>query len=457
MRHPSPERALILIGFLGGLGYALLTPPFQVPDEGAHFARAYAISEGHVISKTVGNETGEIIPLSIVRLVPTAMGSIHFHPAEKFSAARFAEAWAIELKPSERVFHGYTTTASYGPVVYLPQALMMSVLSLFGTRPLIMLYAARLAALTAALFLLCCALRLTPTHRWLLVVLALMPMTLFELSSVSADAMTIALSFLAVAVMWRLMLSDEQQTPAVKWLIPILGLALALGKPIYPALLALLAFSSARHFATPQKRVVYVGLVWMSSLATALAWMALQPARTPLRHDGAVDPEGHFSYLLHHPIDLLSRMGLQILDHAPGHAEAFIGVLGWLDTHLPTALVFGYWGLLVFVAVTKLDAATQKFTPAQRLGMVALFWGVFALISIASYIFWIPANSPVLDDIQGRYLIPIAAPALAALPQWLPRESNAARIGIGITVALALATGVSLLTLVFRYYLPGAG
>jgi uncharacterized membrane protein len=89
--------------------------------------------------------------------------------------------------------------------------------------------------------------------------------------------------------------------------------------------------------------------------------------------------------------------------------------------------------------------------------MVALFWGVFALISIASYIFWIPANSPVLDDIQGRYLIPIAAPALAALPQWLPRESNAARIGIGITVALALATGVSLLTLVFRYYLPGAG
>jgi len=40
-------RLFILLGF--GLAYVFILPPFEAPDEPAHFARAYSIAEGQVV------------------------------------------------------------------------------------------------------------------------------------------------------------------------------------------------------------------------------------------------------------------------------------------------------------------------------------------------------------------------------------------------------------------------
>ena len=82
--------------------------------------------------------------------------------------------------------------ANYGPIGYLPQAAGIAVGRLFGAPPLICFYLARLANLLVAVTLLFFAIRLAPFGKQLFVLMALLPVTMMELASVSSDALTIA-------------------------------------------------------------------------------------------------------------------------------------------------------------------------------------------------------------------------------------------------------------------------
>ena len=54
-RTLRPEAWFLLLGALFGSAMAVVTPPFQVPDEANHFNRAYSISQGEIV---LGKETG---------------------------------------------------------------------------------------------------------------------------------------------------------------------------------------------------------------------------------------------------------------------------------------------------------------------------------------------------------------------------------------------------------------
>jgi hypothetical protein len=53
MNLPSiqPTRIFVLFALIFGILFIVVTPPFQVPDEGAHFSRAYQISQFHIIGE----------------------------------------------------------------------------------------------------------------------------------------------------------------------------------------------------------------------------------------------------------------------------------------------------------------------------------------------------------------------------------------------------------------------
>jgi Predicted membrane protein (DUF2142) len=42
----TPDRLVLALGLAGGLLLVFVTPPFQVPDEPAHFFRAYQVATG---------------------------------------------------------------------------------------------------------------------------------------------------------------------------------------------------------------------------------------------------------------------------------------------------------------------------------------------------------------------------------------------------------------------------
>ena len=81
-----------------------------------------------------------------------------------------------------------------------------------------------------------------PVFKWVMVMIALMPMTVYLSASVSADGMTNAMAMLTTALILRSALARESAVEPGEWIVITLAcVLLALTKQIY-FLIAFLAF-----------------------------------------------------------------------------------------------------------------------------------------------------------------------------------------------------------------------
>jgi uncharacterized membrane protein len=82
--------------------------------------------------------------------------------------------------------------ALYPPIPYIASASVMFIGKLLNFSPLDLIYPARLVNLFLYTLIVYMAIKLIPVHKWVLLLLALMPMTLYEAATLSADSFTIA-------------------------------------------------------------------------------------------------------------------------------------------------------------------------------------------------------------------------------------------------------------------------
>ena len=102
-----------------------------------------------------------------------------------------------------------------------------------------MLYMGRVANLIAYLLLAAAAVRLMPIQKWTMAMVALMPMSVYLAASLSADAMTIGLSLLVVALTLNLALGSERPDRRSLLALGFLLVLLALSKQAYLGLAVL--------------------------------------------------------------------------------------------------------------------------------------------------------------------------------------------------------------------------
>jgi len=135
----------------------VLVPPFQTNDEPEHYFRSWAIAEGQLL---VGQGAVVELPSNVawlfadLKAIEVTQGKAKYdtsltlsHLSDSVSAQRVAQA---------------TLTGTYSPIGYIPQALGIDLVRLFGGSPLMALYVARLFVLGASVALAFWALRLTP-------------------------------------------------------------------------------------------------------------------------------------------------------------------------------------------------------------------------------------------------------------------------------------------------------
>ena len=196
-----PWNIFFWLGLIGGLAMAIGVPPFHVPDEPAHFYRSFQVSQGALLAEKRGPVTGGILPRSLRLAAEAFTEGIKFNPGKKISLERIKGDACIELAMDRSEFIAFSNTALYSPLPYLPQAFAMR----WGTRvdlsPVWLVYLGRISNLLCALVIISLAIRITPLYRWLFFLTALSPMALHLMASLSADALTNALSLLVAALM----------------------------------------------------------------------------------------------------------------------------------------------------------------------------------------------------------------------------------------------------------------
>lgn len=437
-----------------GLAYALLTPPYQVPDEVNHFVRAYqtahwlpTLREGRFIGVRVPGFFGQST---------TAFEELKFHFERKASFRQWLDFWKkypiSEAPDHSTQFIEISNTILYSPVPYLPQIFALEVGHLFGARPLLLLYLARLATLAFYLLSAAAVLSLVRDSAKACLAFAIVfafPMTLTLGASASADGPTIALGALATALCYRLAISFQEEL----FLLALAVLAgLSLCKPIYWPLALPLAGACYRG----RENLRRVFLIAMCTFLPLLIWSRISHSRyvSPPTETFVADPNVQMQLILTHPFLVLKGILVSLWYQWPFLRKTWIGLLGWIDTPIPQWVRNGWFALFLFGSFFVPPMRARFELPRREIGLLWIaMTATVALLCLAIFLTWTPAGDYNMGVMQGRYFLPITfAWALAVPSIRLASESlwlYAARAAVVVCLVLEL---VSLHAMFFRFW-----
>jgi len=194
-----PAVVFLVASLVSGLVHLVLTPPFQAPDEAAHFFRAWRVSEGRLDVRP-GRERAWIeVPVGLLHAGEELYGSSPpFRAVHPISWDELRHATRLPIDPTpQRVF--VPNTLQYTFVPYVPQAAGLALARAGGASALGALYAARLANLVLSSLLIAWAIAQLPAYGWLTAAIVLTPMAVALRASASADALALAAACLLVA------------------------------------------------------------------------------------------------------------------------------------------------------------------------------------------------------------------------------------------------------------------
>jgi uncharacterized membrane protein len=460
----DPAQAFAWVALPAGVLLVILTPPFQAPDEPNHFARAFQVSDGHLVSERTSDSVGGRLPRSLHQLTGMVMGRVPFNPEVEQDLGAWHRAFEIPLLPDDRIEIAFPNTALSGPVAYVPQALGIEFGRILGASALTVFYWGRLSNLLLCVAITALAIRWLTIRRWTCVLLSLLPMTMFLRSSVSSDGPTLALTILALAICLRpidLPASDRHVVSQgirrvnriQRWLPSSVAALLALGKPPYGAA-ALLAIATPPTLIGGTKRYISMVVALLAVLFVAQGgWALAMRGKTAVMAPGAA-PQTQIATIIDHPADTAVFLASDLVRSAPALAHQAVGVLGWLDAPLP-GLVAIVLGLIIVLVALGEPGPPLACTGFRWLGAGIFVAGVFTLHAM-NYVWWTPPGSPRVEGIQGRHFLPLLPFLFATIgaPIWLARPLARVR---PVLVAAFLVTSVTatLLTVLDRYYLDG--
>jgi uncharacterized membrane protein len=400
-----PAFFTLVVGAMFGGSMIFLTPPFNVPEEGQHFYRSYHCSQGKVYASRNGDLVGDELPASLEEAIEATLAHPRSEYELRISAENLKKGLLVPLDPPRRKFLGFPVTARYSPVPYLPAAAAIWAGRCAGRTALEELYLGRAGTLVAYLLLVVAAVWLMPIQKWTLTLVALMPMSVFLAASITADALSIALSLLAIAMILRLvLLRAESAGRGSMWRLGAILLLVALAKPGY-VLIALLFLLVPKDKFSDRRRC-WRARAWLVGLPLAanIAWvLSVRGLCVPLRP--CVDMQAQACWMLAHPWTYLKTLEMIIND--PYLHAMVIATLGWGTLFLAPAIYGIYWTGLLATAVFDGGQDDVRLPIWTRMVSVEVYFLVLAVIATLTYLAWHAVGERMIHGIQPRYFVPV--------------------------------------------------
>lgn len=396
-------------------------PPFQGADEAAHFLRVVHLARGHIVGEKLGEfAAGGPADRTAMRAFPPYV-YMHGKFDAKLDGHKLSETRQLVWTKRDQPDHAFSTSVIYPPYMYIPAIAGVKIGQATKRNVLDTIYFARFLTALTAIALSTFALVLSGPGRTTLFMLLCFPMTLHLYSYIAQDALTISLAALFAGVCSRAYAAQGRISLASGVALSLMmGCIAAARPPMLPlvGVFLLPLFSGQLGNGVPRwyldRRLLYVAL----SAIIALSWIQLgaTPLKVPFRQQDGVSMSGQFQFLLSHlteiPLIALTTMEAFGL----GYLYQIVGVLGHLDTPLPS----WYYALAVFPAIA---AVVTDSTRSQN-GLRAIdAWVILALGGISAagifftlYLGWTPVGIRHVEGVQGRYFLPILMICAICIP-----------------------------------------
>ena len=429
-----------------GLAIIVVNPPLRGPDEISHFLRIHSYARGELLPTTaIDGRKGLFVERELYDQLYFFKDSGEWFAKARNEGARYCEimaeyrsitgAGSDEVTPRP-MFAPFAGTEGYSPVAYAPYVLAAAMGRLLGLDLPERLFLMRFFGLVVFTAVAAYAIAITPTLKWAFMLVAMLPVALYNRTVLSADGAALSYALVITALCFR---AASKPLAGGVWERSLWMTLCVLAKQPQ-TVFVLLELMGGRLKELPRRWrslaiVVLPGVIlsplWVVGVsADVAAWRVREGHNYPPEH---FDPLWKLAYMWEHPYHFPLAAWAAVRDWGAPLWPELIGILGWQDIPLPpwTYLVLTVFLLLVPLQRLPLDGATRARV-AVMTGLAALSYIV--VVYLIFFLTYTPVDSPHILGVQGRYFVialPVAAIFLAALINLeLPRGTPAL---IGIT------------------------
>ena len=352
--------------------------------------------------------------------------------------------------------HGFVrrelkTKSVYSPPLLLPQALAMRVGRATGLPVLPVLYACRAASLLSYLILVWLALRWIPFGKWILFVLAISPMALFQAATITPDAISNGIGFLFIA--GSLNVAEKKE---IGWreyrILTLLIFLLFLAKVNLIVLILLpILLIPPRRFAERRIYILLLGTTALLFLVEVAGWNLVATKYSDALLANNANAGEQLRYILDHPLVfptiLLKDPFINGLTYLQGWINGY-GYFFWTPPQIVS--IFFLVGL---GAVLLIDSTREHVNRKYRIVFILIFVAGYLATAVPLYLTFTTVGLNQLLGVQGRYFVPLALLPIFTLASVLAVKKFTISSN-WVIVFLATALSFNIAGVILAFYVP---
>lgn len=386
----KPEIIFLWMGFILGISTCFINPPFQVPDEIYHLSHAVYLTQNN---ETSSNSSGASFPINAM----ISGAEVHLHYRHTSLLLKEKLDYFSQLPPHPQFTEKTNYTKHHSMFPYIPSAIGVYIGKIFELSWLDTTYLVRITNLLSWLCLGYLAIHFIPFAKWLLCLIALSPMSVFQAASISIDSLANGLSFLLIALIFNFIFKQQRITLVG---ILIVSIFLAFTKIPYLILLSLIFLFFAQR---PLKLSYVLGSILIAAIIfSSFLWIFFSQTSHNFNSIAFQQIYG----IIQQPIEYIQLIMETIRLYGIALIEEWVGKFGWLEIELPTWFIILHLVMLAFYAIT--DSSSLMLNKLSKFFILAVFILGVLIIFVTLYIIETPLlKLSYIDGLQGRYFIPL--------------------------------------------------
>jgi hypothetical protein len=413
-----------------GSATIVVNPPLRGPDEISHFLRIHSYSRGMLLPTTeIDGRKGVFVERELYDRLYFFKNSGEWFARARNEGVRYGQIMAEYRRIARAsgaevaqapVFAPFAGTEGYSPVAYAPYVLAAAIGHFLGLDLPELLFLMRFLGLVVFTAVAAYAIAITPALKWAFVLIAMLPVSLYNRTVLSADGAALSYALVITALCFRAVWKPfaGRLWERSLWMT----LCVLAKQPQIVFVLLELMVGRLRELPRRWRRLAIVVLpgvilspLWVIGVsANVAAWRVREGHNYPPEQ---FDPLWKLSYMWEHPYHFPLAAWTALSEWGAPLWPELIGILGWQDVPLRpwTYLVVTVLLLLIPLQKLPLDGATRARV-AVTTGLAVLSYIV--MVYLIFFLTYTPIDSPHVLGVQGRYFVialPVAAIFLAAL------------------------------------------
>lgn len=365
-------------------------PPYQVPDEVAHFNRAYNYSEPETTGGINFGKEDIIVPKNI-----KCIDYANIHKSNKvYQISEIQNCLKNtknkKVKNIERIGNQI--------LGYITQTIGIKIADIFTNSPLIIFFSGRFLTLIVSLIITYFALKITPKYKSIFLTVATMMMLLQQMISYSYDSILNSVCILFIAYFLKFIYKDDKIT-LKNLIVPMILLTIIANvKIVYLPLALLLLMIPKEKFKNNKILSIFIILIIAVILSKFIDYIFA------VKSSSSTGALKQLKYLLNNPFDIIKIAINTVFEKGMFYVESTVGYFGWFTIKISPLYIYVYLFLYIYL-INGEESKLQK----KYLIIISIILMIIAIFG-AMYIVWSDYKLPYVEGVQGRYLFPLIIP-----------------------------------------------